>query len=227
MLTSRPGASLACPSPPSWHSAGQQQQQPRAPLQPSRAARDIQRLFSGFWCRAMADNGAQTVLWKHPGVLGAAAVIGAAVVIIIALAAALGVERSKQPPPCPPTSGCPENWIRIQGKFYYFSKAEGNWTNSQKNCSSHAASLATIESLRQLHSLLPYPGRLDHWIGLRKDAGGVWRWVNGTEFDHRGNILSYPRGSSVHSVLPDSRPRIFLSSDPFSRQANHPNSSHK
>ncbi|XP_075769648.1 uncharacterized protein LOC142823131 isoform X4 [Pelodiscus sinensis] len=150
MLTSRPGASLACPSPPSWHSAGQQQQQPRAPLQPSRAARDIQRLFSGFWCRAMADNGAQTVLWKHPGVLGAAAVIGAAVVIIIALAAALGVERSKQPPPCPPTSGCPENWIRIQGKFYYFSKAEGNWTNSQKNCSSHAASLATIESLRQL-----------------------------------------------------------------------------
>ncbi|XP_075769925.1 C-type lectin domain family 2 member D6-like isoform X2 [Pelodiscus sinensis] len=98
----------------------------------------------------LLHNGAQPALWKHPGVLGAAAVIGAAVVIIIALAAALGVERSKQPPPCPPTSGCPENWIRIQGKFYYFSKAEGNWTNSQKNCSSHAASLATIESLRQL-----------------------------------------------------------------------------
>nr|XP_025044789.1 uncharacterized protein LOC112547226 [Pelodiscus sinensis] len=97
------------------------------------------------------DNGAQPVLWKHPGVL--AGVIGAAVVVIIALAAALGVERSKHPPPCPPTSpGCPENWIRIQGKFYYFSKAEGNWTDSQKNCSSHAASLAAIESLQQLVS---------------------------------------------------------------------------
>ncbi|XP_075770222.1 uncharacterized protein LOC102452171 isoform X2 [Pelodiscus sinensis] len=98
----------------------------------------------------LLHNGAQTVPWKHPGVLGAAAVIGAAVVIIIALAAALVVERSKQPPPCPPTSGCPENWIRIQGKFYYFSNAEENWTNSQKNCSSYAASLAAIESLQQL-----------------------------------------------------------------------------
>ncbi|XP_075769929.1 C-type lectin domain family 2 member D-like isoform X5 [Pelodiscus sinensis] len=135
----------------------------------------------------LSDNGAQTVPWKHPGVL--AAVIGAAVVIIIALAAALGVERSIQPPPYSPTSpGCPENWIRIQGKFYYFSKAEGNWTDSQKNCSSHAAFLATIESLQQLASLVPYPGRLDHWIGLRKDAVGVWRWVNGTEFDHRFEI---------------------------------------
>ncbi|XP_044840018.1 uncharacterized protein LOC123346607 [Mauremys mutica] len=33
-------------------------------------------------------------------------------------------------------------------------------------------------------SLLPYEGKLDHWIGLRKDAGQVWKWADGTEFDH-------------------------------------------
>ncbi|XP_008173605.2 C-type lectin domain family 2 member D-like [Chrysemys picta bellii] len=110
-------------------------------------------------------------------------------IIIIALAAALGVEKSRPSPPCPPAaSWCPDGWIRIQGKCYYFSKAEGNWTYSQSFCSLHAASLAGIESLQELGSLLPYEGKLDHWIGLRKDTGQVWKWANGTEFDHRFEI---------------------------------------
>ncbi|XP_026518092.1 C-type lectin domain family 2 member D-like [Terrapene carolina triunguis] len=109
--------------------------------------------------------------------------------IIIALAAALGVEKSKQPHPCPAAAcWCPDGWFRNQGKYYYFSKAEGNWTYSQSFCSSHAASLAVIESLQELGSLLPYKGKLDHWIGLRKDTGQVWKWANGTKFDNRFEI---------------------------------------
>nr|XP_042701890.1 C-type lectin domain family 2 member D-like [Chrysemys picta bellii] len=37
-------------------------------------------------------------------------------------------------------------------------------------------------------SLLPYEGKLDHWIGLWKDTGQVWKWANGTEFDRRFEI---------------------------------------
>ncbi|TFJ96756.1 G-protein coupled receptor 161 [Platysternon megacephalum] len=117
------------------------------------------------------------------------AVVVVLVVIIIALTAALGVGKSKQPPPCPAAAcWCPDGWFRNRGKYYYFSKAKGNWTYSQSVCSSHAASLAAIESLQELGSLLPYKGKLDHWIGLWKDTSQVWKWANGTEFDHRFQI---------------------------------------
>nr|XP_005311359.1 C-type lectin domain family 2 member D-like isoform X2 [Chrysemys picta bellii]XP_005311360.1 C-type lectin domain family 2 member D-like isoform X2 [Chrysemys picta bellii]XP_023967629.1 C-type lectin domain family 2 member D-like isoform X2 [Chrysemys picta bellii] len=109
--------------------------------------------------------------------------------IIIALAAALGVEKSRQPPPCPTAAcWCPDGWFRNQGKCYYFSNAPGNWTYSQSFCSSHAASLAGIDNLQELGSLLPYKGKLDHWIGLRKDMGQDWKWANGTKFDRRFQI---------------------------------------
>ncbi|XP_043353061.1 C-type lectin domain family 2 member B-like isoform X1 [Dermochelys coriacea] len=117
------------------------------------------------------------------------AIVVVLVVIIIALAAALGVGKSKQPPPCPTAaSQCLDGWFRNRGKCYYFSKAEGDWTYSQKNCSSHAASLAGIENLQELGSLLPYKGKLDHWIGLWKNGGQIWKWANGTKFDHRFQI---------------------------------------
>ncbi|XP_044839574.1 C-type lectin domain family 2 member D-like isoform X2 [Mauremys mutica] len=122
-------------------------------------------------------------VWDRPAALRAIIVV--TMVVIIALVAALIVVTSKQPPPCPPAAPwCPDGWIRIQEKCYYFSKAEENWTYSQSFCSSHAASLAGIESPQELGSLLPYEGRLDHWIGLRKDMGQVWKWADGTEFDH-------------------------------------------
>ncbi|KAM9119386.1 C-type lectin domain family 2 member D-like isoform 1-T1 [Pangshura tecta] len=117
------------------------------------------------------------------------AIVGVLVVIIVALAAALGVEKSKRSSQLPPAaSRCPDGWIGIEGKFYYFSNAPRNWTDSQSFCSSHGASLAGIDNLQELGSLLPYKGKLDHWIGLRKDVGQVWMWVNGTEFDHQFEI---------------------------------------
>ncbi|XP_039374614.1 C-type lectin domain family 2 member D-like isoform X1 [Mauremys reevesii] len=122
-------------------------------------------------------------VWDRPAALRAIIVV--TMVVIIALVAALIVVTSRPSPPWPPAASCcPDGWIRIQGKCYYFSKAEENWTYSQNFCSSHGASLAEIESPQELGSLLPYKGRLDHWIGLRKDTGQVWKWADGTEFDH-------------------------------------------
>ncbi|EMP41808.1 C-type lectin domain family 2 member E, partial [Chelonia mydas] len=95
------------------------------------------------------------------------------------------VEKSKPSPPCPPAaSWCLNGWFRSQGKCYYFSKAEGNWTYSQNNCSSHAASLAGIDNLQELDFMLRYKGRLETWIGLtREEEDKPWKWVNGTPFN--------------------------------------------
>ncbi|CAM5176803.1 unnamed protein product, partial [Eretmochelys imbricata] len=32
--------------------------------------------------------------------------------------------------------------------------------------------------------LLRYKGRLDHWIGLQRDPGQLWKWANGTKFNN-------------------------------------------
>ncbi|CAM5157701.1 unnamed protein product [Eretmochelys imbricata] len=32
--------------------------------------------------------------------------------------------------------------------------------------------------------LLRYKGRFDHWIGLRRDLGQLWKWANGTKFNN-------------------------------------------
>ncbi|CAM5157505.1 unnamed protein product, partial [Eretmochelys imbricata] len=32
--------------------------------------------------------------------------------------------------------------------------------------------------------LLRYKGRLDHWIGLWRDPGQLWKWANGTKFNN-------------------------------------------
>ncbi|KAM9119388.1 C-type lectin domain family 2 member D-like isoform 3-T3 [Pangshura tecta] len=123
-------------------------------------------------------------VWDRPAALRAIIVV-TTVVIIALLAALIGV-TSKQPPPCPPAaSWCLDGWIWIQVKCYYFSKGEGNWTYSQSFCSSHAASLAGIESPQELAFMLRYKGKPEHWIGLRReqDLGQPWKWVNGSEFN--------------------------------------------
>uniref|UniRef100_A0A8C3SM33 C-type lectin domain-containing protein n=1 Tax=Chelydra serpentina TaxID=8475 RepID=A0A8C3SM33_CHESE len=70
---------------------------------------------------------------------------------------------AKNSEPCPadpasPVAACPDGWIGYLGKCYYFSQAEGNWNNSQNNCSALGASLAGIDT-QALHPLssLPVP----------------------------------------------------------------------
>ncbi|XP_037770336.1 C-type lectin domain family 2 member D-like isoform X2 [Chelonia mydas] len=80
--------------------------------------------------------------------------------------------------------GCPDGWIGYRGKCYYFSEAERNWTYSLTNCSVLSASLAEINSEQEMAFLLRYKGRFDHWIGLRRDPGQLWKWANGTKFNN-------------------------------------------
>uniref|UniRef100_A0A8C8RFP2 C-type lectin domain-containing protein n=1 Tax=Pelusios castaneus TaxID=367368 RepID=A0A8C8RFP2_9SAUR len=85
-------------------------------------------------------------------------------------------------PPAGPT--CPDGWVGFQGKCYYFSEDEGNWTSSQTHCSALNASLAGIDTQQDM-----VRGTFDHWIGLRRDLGLPWKWANG--FESLGSSIEF------------------------------------
>uniref|UniRef100_A0A670ZKX9 C-type lectin domain-containing protein n=1 Tax=Pseudonaja textilis TaxID=8673 RepID=A0A670ZKX9_PSETE len=54
---------------------------------------------------------------------------------------------------CPSASqgfACPDSWIGYLGKCFYVSKEERNWSLSLSTCSSFNASLAVIDSQKEL-----------------------------------------------------------------------------
>uniref|UniRef100_A0A8C3S116 C-type lectin domain-containing protein n=1 Tax=Chelydra serpentina TaxID=8475 RepID=A0A8C3S116_CHESE len=91
--------------------------------------------------------------------------------------------------PCPnhATPSCPGDWIGSQGRTYpwkcfYFSQEEKNWDSSQHFCSLFNASLAVIDTQQEKDFMVRYAGLFEHWIGLRRESGQPWKWVNGTTF---------------------------------------------
>ncbi|XP_077781324.1 C-type lectin domain family 2 member D-like [Podarcis muralis] len=73
---------------------------------------------------------------------------------------------------------CPHHWIGYAGKCYHFSKKKRNWNSSRSYCESHNATLARIESEEQEY-VKRLAGNHDFWIGLRRDPGQPWKWLNG------------------------------------------------
>nr|XP_006110448.1 C-type lectin domain family 2 member D-like [Pelodiscus sinensis]XP_014435609.1 C-type lectin domain family 2 member D-like [Pelodiscus sinensis]XP_014435634.1 C-type lectin domain family 2 member D-like [Pelodiscus sinensis] len=97
-------------------------------------------------------------------------------------------QSRKTSEPCPAGAACsgaicPNSWVGYQGKCYYFSKGEGNWTDSQSNCSALNASLVGIDSTQELEFMKRNRESYDHWIGLWKSPGQSWEWSNGTKFN--------------------------------------------
>ncbi|CAM4561030.1 unnamed protein product [Lepidochelys kempii] len=92
-----------------------------------------------------------------------------------------------------------DGWIGYRGKCYYFSEAERSWTYSLTYCSVLSASLAEINSEQEMAFLLRYKGKFDHWIGLRRDPGQLWKWADGSKF----NNLFVIRGGGECAYLND------------------------
>uniref|UniRef100_A0A8C0J2Z8 C-type lectin domain-containing protein n=1 Tax=Chelonoidis abingdonii TaxID=106734 RepID=A0A8C0J2Z8_CHEAB len=74
---------------------------------------------------------------------------------------------------------CLQGWVGYRRKCYYFSEEENNWDSGQHFCSSFNASLAVIDTQEEKDFMMHYAGLVEHWIGLRRDAGQPWKWVNG------------------------------------------------
>ncbi|KAH1183024.1 hypothetical protein KIL84_004516, partial [Mauremys mutica] len=147
---------------------------------------------------------------KHTVVLAVAlAVVFLGLIIAVIVLAVLQFRRSSdgratsagpsQGPPLVPSPGppsvpswgppfgpcCLEGWVGYRGKCYYFSKEEKNWNSSQHICSSFNASLAVIDTQQEKDFMMRYAALVEHWIGLRRDSGQPWKWVNGTIFSQQ------------------------------------------
>ncbi|XP_009462440.1 PREDICTED: C-type lectin domain family 2 member E-like [Nipponia nippon] len=106
------------------------------------------------------------------------------VLLIFALLVALAVAHTGPHLPHPDFSHvCPGTWLGFQGKCYYFSETESNWTTSQESCEALGASLALITTMDELAFIKRYKGEANHWFGLRKEYNSWW-WSNGTAFNN-------------------------------------------
>lgn len=72
-----------------------------------------------------------------------------------------------------------DDWIRQGNKCYNFSEVQGNWTVAKDSCTALNSSLAVIDTQEELNFLMCRKGADDHWIGLQRDSGKPWAWVDG------------------------------------------------
>ncbi|XP_069867681.1 C-type lectin domain family 2 member D-like isoform X3 [Dipodomys merriami] len=75
---------------------------------------------------------------------------------------------------------CPDKWIRYLGVCFFFSDKTASWEESQRFCVSKGATLAVVDSSLTLNFLQSHSSSSQYWIGLRREAGCMWRWVDGT-----------------------------------------------
>uniref|UniRef100_A0A8C4PQ42 C-type lectin domain family 2 member D n=1 Tax=Equus asinus TaxID=9793 RepID=A0A8C4PQ42_EQUAS len=104
-------------------------------------------------------------------------------IAVCGVCTALLVSRStfhEKPSEC--LAACPENWIGFQRNCFHFSDDTKNWTFSQRFCDLQGADLVQVETLQELGFLLRYKGPSDHWIGLSREQGQSWKWINGSEW---------------------------------------------
>ncbi|XP_015285846.3 C-type lectin domain family 2 member D isoform X1 [Macaca fascicularis] len=122
-------------------------------------------------------------------------------IIVCGMVVALSAIRANchQNPSVCLQAACPESWIGFQRKCFYFSDDTKNWTSSQRFCDSQDAALAQVESFQELNFLLRYKGPSDHWIGLSREQGQPWKWINGTEWTRQFPIL----GAGEYAYLND------------------------
>ncbi|KAL0984710.1 hypothetical protein UPYG_G00145700 [Umbra pygmaea] len=81
---------------------------------------------------------------------------------------------------------CPEGWIHIYEKCYYFSKDKLDWMSSKDSCTSMGSHLTILHSKEQHDALEKEARRIGgfeyhFWIGLSDlEKEGDWRWVDNT-----------------------------------------------
>ncbi|KAB0358742.1 hypothetical protein FD754_002898 [Muntiacus muntjak] len=89
------------------------------------------------------------------------------------------------------TACCPANWLKHEGRCYWFSSLVKPWPEAEKDCQLKNAHLVVINSREEQDfiqaNLRPY----FTWMGL-SDPDGVWKWVDGS--DYETNIKNWKPG---------------------------------
>ncbi|XP_062979563.1 C-type lectin domain family 2 member D-like [Elgaria multicarinata webbii] len=106
------------------------------------------------------------------------------VIVIVTLSCVILTKANCPTPPTISVDVCPADWIGYQKKCYYFANATGDLNSSKAYCLSFNASLAMIDSQKEMDFLKRHKGSHDHRIGLLRDQDkGSWKWIDGTSFD--------------------------------------------
>uniref|UniRef100_A0A6Q2Y7K9 C-type lectin domain-containing protein n=1 Tax=Esox lucius TaxID=8010 RepID=A0A6Q2Y7K9_ESOLU len=89
---------------------------------------------------------------------------------------------------------CPEDWIHIDDKCYYFSGDKMDWPSSRDSCMSMGSHLTVLHSKEQHDALEKEARRIGgfeyhFWIGLSDiEKEGDWRWY---EHENTGILLKH------------------------------------
>ncbi|XP_075409471.1 early activation antigen CD69 [Tenrec ecaudatus] len=86
-------------------------------------------------------------------------------------------------------SPCSAGWIGYQRKCYHISTKTSNWTSAQDYCSKHGATLALLDSEKEMTFLKQHMSALGHWIGMNNETDQTWKWSNGKELSNRFDVM--------------------------------------
>lgn len=97
-------------------------------------------------------------------------------------------------------ASCEDEWVAYQRKCYFFSTTINSWALAQNSCSKDGATVAVIDSEKDLVFLKRHAGGQEHWIGLNKEANQTWKWANGKEFNNWFNLTGSERCVSLNNT---------------------------
>ncbi|GAB5573529.1 C-type lectin domain family 2 member D isoform X2 [Prionailurus iriomotensis] len=83
---------------------------------------------------------------------------------------------------------------------FYFSESTRTWTASQNFCASHAATLAVFNTTKELDFLKRYSDHSQYWIGLSREAGQSWKWIDGTIYSGWFQIIGIGECAYLHKT---------------------------
>ncbi|XP_051011407.1 early activation antigen CD69-like [Acomys russatus] len=97
-------------------------------------------------------------------------------------------------------ASCEDEWVSYQRKCYFFSTTARSWALAQNSCSEDGATLAVIDSKKDLVFLERYAGGLQHWIRLENKANQTWKWANGKESNSWFNLTGSEKCVSLNNT---------------------------
>jgi GTP-binding protein EngB required for normal cell division len=79
---------------------------------------------------------------------------------------------------------CPDHYVLLNNRCYFFSVDEKNWVESRNACSVQESTLVRIDNLQTNNQIYDQITE-SHWIGFHNFYQGTWQWVDGQKQDYK------------------------------------------
>lgn len=75
----------------------------------------------------------------------------------------LGVAQTLQ-------TACPDGWLMIGNKCFFFSEEEGSWSDAMQSCTKMEATLAEISTATEISVSIRYGRGNAYWVGIQRNT---------------------------------------------------------